>query len=170
MVEAPIFLVDTAGMSVLEVRAKARRLKAEKDIGLIIVDYLQLMTGPKGVESRQQEISQISRSLKNLAKEIEVPILALSQLSRAVENRSDRRPQLSDLRESGAIEQDADVVIFLYRPWVYTQEDEDRGKAEIIVAKQRNGPTGKLEATFIDRFARFENMSAYANVEEDSVF
>ena len=170
LAEAPIFLDDTAGMSVLEVRAKARRLKAEKDIGLIIVDYLQLMTGPKGVESRQQEISQISRSLKNLAKEIEVPILALSQLSRAVENRSDRRPQLSDLRESGAIEQDADVVIFLYRPWVYTQEDEDRGKAEIIVAKQRNGPTGKLEATFIDRFARFENMSAYASVEEDPVF
>ena len=168
--EAPIYLDDTAGMSVLEVRAKARRLKADKDIGLIIIDYLQLMTGPRGAESRQQEISQISRSLKNLAKELEVPILALSQLSRAVENRSDRRPQLSDLRESGAIEQDADVVIFLYRPWVYTQEDEDRGAAEIIVAKQRNGPTGKLEATFIDRFARFENISTYANVEEDSVF
>ena len=158
LAEAPIFVDCWGGIEWV------------RDIGLIIVDYLQLMTGPKGVESRQQEISQISRSLKNLAKEIEVPILALSQLSRAVENRSDRRPQLSDLRESGAIEQDADVVIFLYRPWVYTQEDEDRGKAEIIVAKQRNGPTGKLEATFIDRFARFENMSAYASVEEDPVF
>ena len=158
-------------MSVLEIRAKSRRLKAEKDIGLIIVDYLQLMSGPKGAESRQQEISQISRSLKNLAKEIEVPIIALSQLSRAVENRSDRRPQLSDLREPGAIEQDADVVIFLYRPWVYSQEDEDRGKSEIIVAKQRNGPTGLVEATFIDRFARFENMAAFnATVEDENVF
>ena len=171
LAEAPIFLDDTPGMSVLEIRAKARRLKAEKEIGLIIVDYLQLMSGPKGAESRQQEISQISRSLKNLAKEIEVPIIALSQLSRAVENRSDRRPQLSDLRESGAIEQDADVVIFLYRPWVYSQEDEDRGKSEIIVAKQRNGPTGLVEATFIDRFARFENMAAFnAAVEDENVF
>ena len=171
LAEAPIFLDDTPGMSVLEIRAKARRLKAEKGVGLIIVDYLQLMSGPKGAESRQQEISQISRSLKSLAKEIEVPIIALSQLSRAVENRSDRRPQLSDLRESGAIEQDADVVIFLYRPWVYSKEDDDRGKAEIIVAKQRNGPTGLVEATFIDRFARFENMSSFASeLEEEKVF
>ena len=154
-------------MSVLEVRAKARRLKAENNVELIIVDYLQLMSGPKGSESRQQEISQISRSLKNLAKEINVPIIALSQLSRAVENRSDRRPQLSDLRESGAIEQDADLVIFLYRPWVYSQDDEDKGKADIIVAKQRNGPTGSIEATFIDRFARFENISnAFASESE----
>ena len=157
-------------MSVLEVRAKARRLKAEKDVGLIIVDYLQLMTGPKGSESRQQEISQISRSLKNLAKEIDLPVIGLSQLSRAVESRTDRRPQLSDLRESGAIEQDADVVIFLYRPWVYSQEEEDRGKAEIIVSKQRNGPTGIVEATFIDRFARFENMSAFVEMEAESQF
>jgi len=170
LAEAPIYLDDTPGMSVLEVRAKARRLKAEKDVGLIIVDYLQLMTGPKGSESRQQEISQISRSLKNLAKEIDLPVIGLSQLSRAVESRSDRRPQLSDLRESGAIEQDADLVIFLYRPWVYTQEDDDRGKAEIIVAKQRNGPTGIIEATFIDRFARFENMSAFVEMEVESQF
>jgi replicative DNA helicase len=128
------------------------------------------MTGPKGSESRQQEISQISRSLKNLAKEIDLPVIGLSQLSRAVESRSDRRPQLSDLRESGAIEQDADLVIFLYRPWVYTQDDDDRGKAEIIVAKQRNGPTGIIEATFIDRFARFENMSSFVEMEADSQF
>ena len=170
LAEAPIYLDDTPGMSVLEVRAKARRLKAEKDVGLIIVDYLQLMTGPKGSESRQQEISQISRSLKNLAKEIDLPVIGLSQLSRAVESRTDRRPQLSDLRESGAIEQDADVVIFLYRPWVYSQEEEDRGKAEIIVSKQRNGPTGIVEATFIDRFARFENMSAFVEMEVESQF
>ncbi|MEA1881252.1 MAG: replicative DNA helicase [Candidatus Marinimicrobia bacterium] len=170
LAEAPIYLDDTPGMSVLEVRAKSRRLKAEHDIGLIIVDYLQLMTGPKGAESRQQEISQISRSLKALAKEIEVPVIGLSQLSRAVESRSDRRPQLSDLRESGAIEQDADVVIFLYRPWVYSQEEDDRGKAEILVAKQRNGPTGRIEATFIDRFARFENMSAFAEMEAEAPF
>jgi replicative DNA helicase len=170
LAEAPIYLDDTPGMSVLEVRAKARRLKAEKNVGLIIVDYLQLMSGPKGSESRQQEISQISRSLKNLAKEIDLPVIGLSQLSRAVESRSDRRPQLSDLRESGAIEQDADVVIFLYRPWVYTQEEDDRGKAEIIVAKQRNGPTGIVEATFIDRFARFENMSAFVEMEVESQF
>jgi replicative DNA helicase len=170
LAEAPIYLDDTPGMTVLEVRAKSRRLKAEHDVGLIIIDYLQLMSGPKGVESRQQEISQISRSLKALAKEIEVPVIGLSQLSRAVESRVDRRPQLSDLRESGAIEQDADVVIFLYRPWVYSQEDEDRGKAEIIVSKQRNGPTGIVEATFIDRFARFENMSAFAEMEAESPF
>jgi len=170
LAEAPIYLDDTAAMSVLEVRAKARRLKAEHDVGLLIVDYIQLMTGPKGSESRQQEISQISRSLKALAKEIEVPVIGLSQLSRAVESRSDRRPQLSDLRESGAIEQDADVVIFLYRPWVYSQEDDDRGKATIIVAKQRNGPTGTIEATFIDRFARFENIATFAEMEAESPF
>jgi|TARA_B110000967_G_scaffold80854_1_gene83595 replicative DNA helicase len=156
---APIFLDDTPALSVLELRAKARRLKAEHNIGMIIVDYLQLMQGPKGVESRQQEISVISRSLKALAKELSIPVIALSQLSRAVEQRADRKPQLSDLRESGAIEQDADVVIFLYRPWIYSQEDEDEGKAEVIVAKQRNGPTGSLKATFISKYARFENFS-----------
>ena len=159
MEEAPIYLDDTPAITVRELRAKARRLVAEKQISMIVVDYLQLMQGPRGVENRQQEISVISRSLKALAKEIDVPVVALSQLSRAVEQRQDRKPQLSDLRESGAIEQDADVVIFLYRPWVYSEEDEDEGKAEIIVAKQRNGPTGKIKATFIKQYARFENLS-----------
>ncbi|MDP6169156.1 MAG: replicative DNA helicase [Candidatus Marinimicrobia bacterium] len=157
--EAPIYLDDTPAITVRELRAKARRLVAEKQISMIVVDYLQLMQGPRGVENRQQEISVISRSLKALAKEIDVPVVALSQLSRAVEQRQDRQPQLSDLRESGAIEQDADVVIFLYRPWVYSQEDEDEGKAKIIIAKQRNGPTGSIDATFISQYARFENLS-----------
>ena len=157
--KAPIYLDDSPALTVLELRAKARRLKAEHKIGMIVVDYLQLMQGPRGVENRQQEISVISRSLKALAKELSIPVVALSQLSRAVEQRADRKPQLSDLRESGAIEQDADVVIFLYRPWVYSQEDEDEGKAEIIVAKQRNGPTGHISASFISKYARFENLS-----------
>ena len=157
--KAPIYLDDSPALTVLELRAKARRLKAEHNIGMIVVDYLQLMQGPRGVENRQQEISVISRSLKALAKELSIPVVALSQLSRAVEQRADRKPQLSDLRESGAIEQDADVVIFLYRPWVYSQEDEDEGKAEIIVAKQRNGPTGHISASFISKYARFENLS-----------
>ena len=157
--KAPIYLDDSPALTVLELRAKARRLKAEHNIGMIVVDYLQLMQGPRGVESRQQEISVISRSLKALAKELSIPVVALSQLSRAVEQRADRKPQLSDLRESGAIEQDADVVIFLYRPWVYSQDDEDEGKAEIIVAKQRNGPTGHISASFISKYARFENLS-----------
>ena len=157
--EASIFLDDTPALTVLELRAKARRLKAEKNIGLIVVDYLQLMQGPKSIESRQQEISVISRSLKALAKELNIPIIALSQLSRAVEQRADRKPQLSDLRESGAIEQDADVVIFLYRPWIYSQDDEDEGKAEIIISKQRNGPTGTVRAAFINKYAKFENYS-----------
>ena len=157
--EAPIYLDDTPAITVRELRAKARRLVSKNKIDMIVVDYLQLMQGPRGIENRQQEISVISRSLKALAKEIDVPVVALSQLSRAVEQRQDRRPQLSDLRESGAIEQDADVVIFLYRPWVYSGEDEDEGKAEIIVSKQRNGPTGKVEATFIKQYARFENLS-----------
>jgi len=163
--EAQIYLDDTPAITVRELRAKARRLVAEKRISMIVVDYLQLMQGPRGVENRQQEISVISRSLKALAKEINVPVVALSQLSRAVEQRQDHKPQLSDLRESGAIEQDADLVIFLYRRWVYTQEDEDDGKAEIIVAKQRNGPTGKIDATFISQYARFENLS-----KEDTPF
>ena len=163
--EAQIYLDDTPAITVRELRAKARRLVAEKGINMIVVDYLQLMQGPRGVENRQQEISVISRSLKALAKEIDVPVVALSQLSRAVEQRQDRKPQLSDLRESGAIEQDADLVIFLYRPWVYSQEDEDEGKAEIIVAKQRNGPTGRIDATFISQYARFENLS-----KEDTPF
>ena len=144
----------------LELRAKARRLKNDVDVDMIIVEYLQLMQGPKGVESRQQEIATISRSMKALAKELDVPIVALSQLSRAVEQRTgSKRPQLSDLRESGAIEQDADVVLFLFRPWVYSRDDEDKRKAEIIISKQRNGPTGTINATFIDNYAKFENTS-----------
>ena len=170
LAEAPIYLDDSPAITVLELRAKARRLKAEHDVKLIIVDYLQLMQGPKGVESRQQEISIITRSLKSLAKDLKIPIIALSQLSRAVENRTDKRPQLSDLRESGAIEQDADVVMFLYRQWVYTREEEDRGKAQVIIAKQRNGPTGTVNITFLDRFARFENQSIYENEEEKVPF
>ena len=158
LADAPIFLDDTPAMGITELRAKSRRLKSEKDVKLLVVDYLQLMKGPQNVESRQQEISQISQSLKALAKEINVPVLALSQLSRAPEARSDHRPVLSDLRESGAIEQDADVVIFLYRPAVYDKEDQDlKGLAYLIVAKQRNGPTGRVTATFIDTYARFDN-------------
>ena len=158
--KADIYLDDTPALSILELRAKARRLKNDVDADMIIVDYLQLMEGPKGLESRQQEIATISRSMKALAKELDVPIVALSQLSRAVENRTgSKRPQLSDLRESGAIEQDADVVIFLFRPYVYSNEDEDDGKAELIIAKQRNGPTGIVEATYINRYTRFENLA-----------
>ncbi len=170
LAEAPIMLDDTPGISVLELRAKARRLCAEKKVGVIVIDYLQLMAGPKGLDSRQQEISVISRSMKALAKELEIPVIALSQLSRAVENRSDHRPLLSDLRESGAIEQDADLVIFLFRPYIYSNDEEDRGKAQIIVAKQRNGPTGTINVTFIDRYARFENLSAVADMESEVPF
>ena len=158
--KAEIHLDDTPALSILELRAKARRIKNDIDIDMIIVDYLQLMQGPKGVESRQQEIATISRSMKALAKELDIPIVALSQLSRAVEQRTgSKRPQLSDLRESGAIEQDADVVLFLFSPRVYSRDDEDEGKAEIIIAKQRNGPTGIIEATYINRYTRFENLA-----------
>jgi replicative DNA helicase len=147
-------------MSVLEMRSKARRLKSEIDIGLIVVDYLQLVRGFAGSENRQQEISQISRALKALAKELEVPVLALSQLSRAVEARGgDRRPVLSDLRESGAIEQDADVVIFIYRPEVYERTEDNKGKAELIIGKQRNGPIGTVDLAFISEYTRFESIS-----------
>ena len=170
LAEAEIYLDDTPAITVLELRAKARRLKSEKNLGLIIVDYLQLMQGPRNIESRQQEISNISRSLKALAKELDVPVIALSQLSRAVEQRSDHRPQLSDLRESGAIEQDADVVIFLYRSWVYSREEEDKGRAQAIVAKQRNGPIGTVDLSFIDRFARFESISAFEEMESKVPF
>ena len=163
LTEAPIYIDDTPGMGILELRAKARRLKKEKDVGIIIVDYLQLMQGPRNVESRQQEISMISRSMKNLAKELDVPVLALSQLSRAVETRGgDRRPMLSDLRESGAIEQDADVVLFIYRQEFYRTEEEVKmkqleGKAEVIIGKQRNGPVGTIHLSFVKKWARFEN-------------
>jgi replicative DNA helicase len=164
--EAKIFVDDTPGMGVLEMRAKARRLKAKENIGLVVVDYLQLMQGPKGSESRQQEIALISRSLKGLAKDLNVPVVACSQLSRAVETRGgERRPQLADLRESGAIEQDADLVIFIYRPELYGIKSVDfkkdkistEGIAEIIVAKHRNGPTGSVLLSFVKQYARFEN-------------
>ncbi|NLE64419.1 MAG: replicative DNA helicase [Elusimicrobia bacterium] len=152
------FVDDTPAISPLELRAKARRLKASEDIRLIVVDYLQLMRGSVRSENRQQEISEISRSLKALARELSVPIVALSQLSRAVESRTDRRPQLSDLRESGAIEQDADVVILLMREEYYEPKPENLGIAELIVAKQRNGPTGTVKLRFFKEFVRFENL------------
>jgi replicative DNA helicase len=157
--ETPIYIDDSPGISVIELRAKARRLKAQYDVQLVILDYLQLMQGPAGADSRQQEISEITRSLKALARELNIPLIAISQLSRAVEQRSDHRPQLSDLRESGAIEQDADVVILLLREEYYNPTDENKGLAEIIIAKQRNGPVGSLNLTFISEYMRFENMS-----------
>jgi replicative DNA helicase len=162
-----IFLDDTPGISVLEMRAKARRLAVEqKRLDLIVVDYLQLMSGSsKRVESRQQEVSQISRELKGLAKEMNVPVLALSQLSRAPESRSDHRPQLADLRESGALEQDADLVAFIYREEQYktpeekqAMPDDKKNIAEIILAKQRNGPTGTVELRFVPSSMRFDNL------------
>jgi replicative DNA helicase len=157
--EMQIYLDDTPGQGVLEMRAKSRRLKAEHGLDLLIVDYLQLMTGRGRIESRQQEVSQISREMKGLAKELDIPVIALSQLSRAPETRGgDHKPQLSDLRESGAIEQDADLVCFIYREEVYNPTDENRGIAELIVGKQRNGPTGQLQLAFLKEFTRFDNM------------
>ena len=158
--EAPIFIDDTAGLTALEMRAKARRLRAERNLGLIIVDYLQLMRGRADSDTREQEISDISRSLKGLAKELNVPVIALSQLNRRVEERGDKHPQLADLRESGAIEQDANVIIFLYRDEVYNKSEENRGKAEVIIGKQRNGPTDRFELAFLDKYTCFENLSS----------
>ena len=157
--DASIYIDDSAGLNIMDLRAKARQLKAEKDIDLLIVDYIQLLHSGVKFESRQQEISYISRSLKALAKDLNIPILALSQLSRAVENRTDHRPIMSDLRESGAIEQDADVILFIYRKYVYSKNEEDKGLGEIIIGKHRNGPTGSMQISFIDRYARFENLS-----------
>ena len=158
-----IFIDDTPALSTIELRAKARRLKSNHDIQLIIVDYLQLMRSTIRAESRQQEISEISRSLKELARELSVPVIALSQLSRAVESRQDHRPQLADLRESGAIEQDADLVVLLMREEYYNPTEENRGIAELIVAKQRNGPTGTVKLVFLREYMRFENL-AYVEV------
>src|SRR5712692_9105302 len=158
--EAPIYIDDTPAISVLELRAKARRLVRDrsKKIGLIIVDYLQLMRGMGAASNREQEISEISRSLKALAKELNVPVIGISQLNRRVEDRGDRRPMMSDLRESGAIEQDADVIIFIYRDEVYNKSDDSvKGIAEIIVAKQRNGPTDTVKLTFLNECMRFED-------------
>ena len=163
---APIWIDDSAGITLLEIRSKARRLKADQDIGMVVIDYLQLIQGPASSESRQQEISQISRSLKALAKELAVPVIALSQLSRAPEQRAgDHRPQLSDLRESGAIEQDADLVMFIYRQEVYdgaTDKDGNslEGRAEVIIGKQRNGPIGLVNLFFHKAYTRFENYTA----------
>jgi len=156
--EAPVFIDDTPSLGVLELRAKARRLSRQSDVdlGLIIVDYLQLMRGPP-TDSREQEISAISRSLKALAKELQVPVMALSQLNRQVEQRADKRPVMADLRESGAIEQDADVIMFLYRDWVYNQKGADEREAELIIGKQRNGPTGTVPLSFFAEYTRFEN-------------
>ena len=157
--EAPIYIDDSPGTSILELRAKARRLKSRHDIGLVIVDYLQLMEESSRAENRQQEISIISRSLKALARELNVPIIAVSQLSRAPERRESFRPRLSDLRESGAIEQDADVVLMLFREDYYNLTDENRGIAEIIIAKQRNGPTGSVKLAFLNEYTRFETLA-----------
>ncbi|HET6344626.1 MAG TPA: replicative DNA helicase [Myxococcota bacterium] len=161
LAEAPLYIDDTGSISVLEMRAKCRRLQAEKGLGLIVVDYLQLMRGRPGTEnSREREISEISRGLKALAKELSVPVIALSQLNRSLEQRQDKRPVLSDLRESGAIEQDADVICFVYRDEYYNPESEDKGIAEIIIGKQRNGPTDTVKLTFKRDFTRFENFAA----------
>jgi len=164
--EAKLFIDDTAAITVLEMKAKARRLKAERGLGLVVLDYLQLMRGRDQSPSREQEISEISRSLKALAKELSVPVVALSQLNRQVEARSDRRPQMADLRESGAIEQDADVILFIYRDEVYNRSDDnpEKGIAEIIIGKQRNGPTGKIKLAFLKEFTRFENLAQIREV------
>jgi len=159
MSEAPIFIDDNPNLTVMDIRARARRLKSREGLGLVVVDYLQLMTGRHGAESRQVEVSEISRGLKILARELEVPVVALSQLSRTLESRQDKRPILADLRESGSIEQDADVVLFIYRDEIYNPESADRGSAEIIVAKHRNGPTGVTRLAFLDHHTRFANMA-----------
>jgi replicative DNA helicase len=158
--DAPLYIDDNPNTTVMEIRAKARRLKARiGNLGLIVVDYLQLMSGGTTSENRQLEVSAISRGLKILARELEVPVVALSQLSRNLEARADKRPVLADLRESGSLEQDADVVLFLYRDEMYNSDSADRGTAEVIVAKHRNGPTGKLQLAFLDHYTRFANMA-----------
>lgn len=156
--EAPIFIDDTPGISVMDIRAKCRRLKLEKNLGLVVIDYLQLMQGRGRVENRQQEVSEISRSLKILAKELNVPVVTMSQLSRGPESRNDHRPMLSDLRESGAIEQDADIVMFLYRDDYYNPETEKKNIAEVIIAKHRNGSTGTIELRWFGEYTKFANL------------
>jgi len=166
---APIYIDDSPDISAMEIRAKARRLKMDKKIGLVIIDYLQLMKTKGLTERRDLEISDISRSLKALSKELDLPVVALSQLNRMLEQRSDKRPQLSDLRESGALEQDADLVTFIYRDEVYNKDENNpnKGKAELIISKQRNGPTGTVPLIFLDTYTRFEN-PAGKNIPEDS--
>ncbi len=156
--EIPIFIDDSSAISVLEMKAKCRRLKKRGELGLVIVDYMQLIHGRRSAESRQLEMSEISRALKGLAKDLDIPVVALSQLNRKVEDRPNKRPQLADLRESGAIEQDADVIVFIYRDEVYNpQSEENQNTAEIIIGKQRNGPTGLFKLTFLKELTRFEN-------------
>jgi len=160
LAEAPMYIDDNPHLTVMEIRAKARRLKSRAGgLGLIIIDYLQLMTGRHNAENRQVEVSEMSRGLKILARELEVPVVALSQLSRNLEMRADKRPQLADLRESGSLEQDSDVVMFIYREELYNPETPDRGTAEIIVSKHRNGPTGAVQLAFLDHYTRFANMA-----------
>ncbi len=175
LIESPIYIDDSPAQSILEIRAKSRRLKAEKDIQIVFIDYLQLMQGPAGSENREKEISHISRSLKALAKELNIPIVALAQLNRAVETRTEKRPQLSDLRESGSIEQDADVVLFLNRPEIYGMKNfssdgtPTEGIAEVIIGKQRNGPVGERRLAFIKEYARFENLANVRQIQDISM-
>jgi replicative DNA helicase len=157
--EVPLYLDDNPRVTVMEIRAKARRLKAREGLGLIVIDYLQLMSSPHRVESRQVEVSDFSRGLKILARELDTPVMALSQLNRQLEYRADKRPMLADLRETGSIEQDADVVMFVYRDEVYNPESEHQGMAEIIVAKHRNGPSGNERLAFFGSRTKFENMA-----------
>jgi replicative DNA helicase len=158
--DSPLFIDDSPNMSMMEIRAKCRRLKQRSDLKFVIIDYLQLMSSPKRVENRQQEVSEMSRSLKLLAKEIEVPVIALSQLNRGPEQRTDKKPMLSDLRESGSIEQDADVVILLHREDAYERESPRAGEADLIVAKHRNGPTATVTVAFQGHYSRFVDMAS----------
>lgn len=167
LAESSIFVDDTPAISVLELRSKCRRLKREaKNLNLVVIDYVQLMSGRADAERREQEISEITRSLKGLAKELDVPVVALSQLNRSLESRADKRPMMSDLRESGAIEQDADVIMFIYRDEVYNKKPDNEGLAEVIIAKQRNGPTGTVNLTFINQYTRFENHAGHAGFDD----
>jgi replicative DNA helicase len=166
---APLYIDDSALLSVRQIRAKANRLQQEKGLGLVVIDYLQLMQAGQRAENRQQEITEISRSLKGLAKDLKVPVLALAQLSRQVEQRQDKRPIMSDLRDSGSIEQDADVVMFIYREEYYKPDTEKKGITEIIVAKQRNGPTGVVELAFLKEFTRFMNLAKQEDTNSDMV-
>ena len=160
LADAPMYIDDTPALTPLELRSRARRLKREHGLGMIVVDYLQLMQSPESGENRATEISSITRSLKTLAKELHVPLIAMSQLNRSLEQRPNKRPVMSDLRESGAIEQDADVIFFIYRDEVYNEDSQDKGTAEIIIGKQRNGPTGKVRLTFLGEYTRFENFAS----------
>jgi replicative DNA helicase len=160
LAEAPFYIDDNPHLTVMEMRAKCRRLKAlHGDLGLIVVDYLQLMSTPKRSENRQVEVSELSRGLKVLARDLETPVMALSQLNRSLEYRTDKRPMLADLRESGALEQDSDVVAFIYRDEAYNPDSTEKGTAEIIVAKHRNGPTGKIRLAFLEHLTKFSDLA-----------